>query len=100
MSRYKGEKMKDQQKNNVDIPDILLDGITEKDARELKKRLEENCLTQKWLLRRLKRDFGIEISNSNLSDLFNSRWSVGRNGRRVIFCAMEIITRYESVFEK
>lgn len=85
---------------NSEISEQLLDGITADDARAVKQRLEAHGLTQKWLLQRLKIDYGIDISFSNLSDLFNYRWSVGKNGRKIIYCAREILERYESVFSK
>lgn len=86
----------------VEVSARLLNEITADDARAVKRRLDEHCLSQKWLLRRLRLDYGIELSMSNLCDLFYGRWRISNNkhsnGQRVIFCAREILDRYESVF--
>lgn len=89
-------------KINIEVSERLLEAITEEDARAVKRRLEAAHLSQTWLLYHLEEIYGIKISTSNISDLLNGRWSISRNkhdhGRKIIFCAKEILGRYESVF--
>ena len=87
------------QKIRIEVSDRLLEEITAEDARGVKERLDAHGLSAKWLSARLKDEYGINFkSRSNLCDLLHGRWLAGTNGRRVIFCAREILDRYESVF--
>lgn len=91
------------QEIKVKISERLLDGITLEDATEIRERLEAHSLSLKWLEVKLYEEYGIEFkSRSNLSDLLAGRWAIGnnkhRNGQKVIFCAREILDKYESVF--
>lgn len=91
------------QKISIEISERLLDEITAEDARAVKARLEAAGLSQRWLERRLEEDYGIKfVSRSNLCDLLHGRWAINNgkhnNGRKVIFCAREILERYDSVF--
>ncbi len=88
---------------NVVISERLLEKITVEDASAVKARLDAHSLSIVWLKARLEEEYGIEFkSRSNLSDLLAGRWAIGnnkhRNGRKVIFCAREILDKYESVF--
>ena len=87
------------QKIEVEISERLLDEISADDARALRDRLDAHSLTVTWLKARLADEYGIEFkSRSNLPDLLSGRWLIGNNGRKIIFCAREILDRYESVF--
>ena len=91
------------QKIEVNIPERLLESISSDDARLIKERIEAHSLTITWLKARLYEEYGIEFkSRSNLSDLLAGRWPINKgkhnNGRKIIFCAREILDRYESIF--
>lgn len=92
------------QKIKIEISERLLKEITAEDARAVKARLDAHSLSVKWLEARLYDEYGIEFkSRSNLSELLLGRWKISKgrhsNGRKIIFCAREILDRYESVFQ-
>ena len=91
------------QRIKVKIPERLLSEITAEDAQNVKRRLDAHSLSITWLKARLEEEYGIEFkSRSNLPDLLAGRWSISNNkhnnGRKIIFCAREILDRYESIF--
>ena len=73
--------------------------ITVDDARALKTALDRNRLTQKWLMHRLDRDFGIKIRKSQLSEIMDGKRPLGPKMQRLIWCATRVIEEYESFYK-
>lgn len=73
--------------------------ITVDDARALKVALERNRLTQKWLMHRLDRDFGIKIRKSQLSEIMDGKRPIGPKMQRLIWCSARVIDEYESFYK-
>ena len=73
---------------------------TVEDAKSIKSALERQRLTQKWLLYRLDVDYGVQISASELSELFDGKRPIGKKTSLVIRCAEQIIKEYEDFYRK
>lgn len=78
------------------IPDELLDGISEADAKAIYKKLINHCLTQKWLMFRLNKDYGIKIRKSQFSELIAGKRPIGRQMQLAIYLSRKIIEQYEA----
>ena len=77
------------------VPDELLNGISEADAKEIYKKLIEHCLSQKWLLFRLDKDYGIKMRKSQFSELIAGKRYIGKKMQLAIYLSYEIIESYE-----
>lgn len=82
------------------IPKEFLDVIDVENAKAVKKALDRNRLSQKWLLYRLDQDWGIKLKPSELSELLNGVRTIGPVTQRAIWCAEQVITEYESFYNK
>ena len=77
------------------IPDELLDSISQADAKEIYKKLINHRLTQKWLIYRLNRDYGVRVQYSAFSELITGKRPIGRKMQLVIYLSYKIIEQYE-----
>ena len=73
--------------------------ITVDDARALKVALERNRLTQKWLMFRLDRDFGIKVRKTQMSEIIEGKRPLGPKTQRLIWCSARVIDEYESFYK-
>lgn len=85
--------MKKQDRRNE-----LFELITADNAKEVKYALERNRLTQKWLMHRLDRDFGIVVGKQQLSDVLEGRKPIGSKTQRLIWCCERVIEEYEKYY--
>ena len=85
--------MKKERKNE------LFELITSDDAVEVKRALERNRLTQKWLMFRLDRDFGIKVKKSYLSQIVDGGRQLGPKAQRMIWCCLRVIEEYETFYK-
>lgn len=76
----------------------LFEFVTFDNARAVKSALDKNRLTQKWLIFRLDRDFGIKVNKQQLSDILEGRKSLGRKTQRLIWCCERVIEEYEKFY--
>lgn len=72
--------------------------ITTDDATTARERLERNRLTQKWLIFRLDRDWGIRVKKSQLSEILDGKRALGPKTQKLIWCCLRIIDEYESFY--
>ena len=77
----------------------FFDYIGVDDATAVKKALERNRLTHKWLMHRLDRDFGIKVNRSYLSSVIEGKRAIGPKTQRLIWCAHRVIEEYESFYK-
>ena len=82
------------------IPQEFLAVIDAENARAVKAALDRNRLSQKWLLWRLDQDWGFKLKPSELSELLYGKRPVGPKMQRVLWCAEQIITEYESFYNE
>lgn len=73
--------------------------ITTDDAAAVRERLERNRLTQKWLIFRLDRDWGIQVKKSQFSEILDGKRALGPKTQRLIWCCLRIIDEYESFYK-
>lgn len=76
----------------------LFELVTMDDARAVKIALERNRLTQKWLMHRLDRDFGIKVKKNQFSDILEGRKSLGLKTKRLIWCCERVLEEYEKYY--
>ena len=72
--------------------------ITPDDAATVRARLDRNRLTQKWLIFRLDRDWGISVKSSQLSEILDGKRPLGPKTQRLIWCCLKIIEEYEKFY--
>lgn len=84
----------------VNIPQEFLNLIGIENAKAVKKALDRHRLSQKWLLYRLDRDWGIKPKPSELSELLNGKRPIGSAMQMVIWCAEQVIAEYEGFYNK
>ena len=77
-----------------------INGIGAHEAAKVKKALDEERLSQKWLLYRLDCDYGLKLVNAQLSETLSCKRAVGSKTQTVIFRSMQIIDKYRSVFPR
>ena len=65
--------------------------ITADDAATARERLERNRLTQKWLIFRLDRDWGIRVKKSQLSEILDGKRALGPKTQKLIWCCLRIL---------
>lgn len=75
-----------------------LDEISVADAKRVGRALFEYRLTQGWLILRLNRDWGIQIRQSQLSEVIAGKRELGPKMRLVIWCAQQVIAQYEEFY--
>ena len=85
-------------KKRTNIQNELFELVTVDTARAVKDALERNRLTQKWLIFRLDKDFGIQIQKSVLSEVFEGKRPIGKKMQRMLWCAERVIEEYESFY--
>lgn len=85
-------------KKRTNIQNELFELVTVDTARAVKEALERNRLTQKWLIFRLDKDFGIKIQKTALSEVFEGKRSIGKKMQRMLWCAERVIEEYESFY--
>ncbi len=69
-------------------------------AKEIKTALARNVLTQRWLMHRLDRDWGIKVNYAALSDVLEGKRPIGRKMQRMLWCADQIIKEYEEFYKE
>lgn len=77
----------------------LFDLIDMDDVAQIKKKLERNRLSYKWLIHRLNRDFGIKVKPAFLSQVMEGRKALGPKTRRMIWCCLRVVEEYESFYK-
>lgn len=82
------------------IPKEFIDAIGVENAKAVKKALDRHCLSQKWLIFRLDQEWGIKLKPSELSELLNGIRPMGPVTQRAIWCAEQVVARYESFYNK
>ncbi len=83
---------------NKDFKNEMFELVTVDDARAVKAALERDRLTQKWLIFRLDRDFGIKIKKAQLSAVLDGKRPMGKKTQRLIWCAQRVIEEYERFY--
>lgn len=78
------------------IFDDLLDSISVADAKDVYNKLIEHHLTQKWLLYRLNRDYGIKVFETSFSQILTGQRPIGKKMQLVIYLSHKIIEQYEA----
>lgn len=84
----------------VNVPQEFLDVIGVDNAKAVKKALDRNRLSQKWLLWRLDQDWGLKLKPSELSELLYGKRTVGPKMQKVLWCAEQVLAEYESFYNK
>lgn len=74
--------------------------MNELHAKAIKAALLRHHLTQRWLLHRLDRDWGIKVSYVVLSDVLEGKRPIGRKMQRMLWCAGQIIKEYEEFYKE
>lgn len=82
------------------VPREFLEVMGVENARAVKAALDRNRLSQKWLLWRLDQDWGLKIKPSEFSELLYGKRTVGPKMQRVLWCAEQVITEYESFYKE
>ena len=82
----------------IKAPQEFLEVIGIENAKAVKKALDRNVLSQKWLLHRLDRDWGLQLKPSELSEVLYGKRPVGPKMQKVIWCAEQVIAEYESFY--
>ena len=82
------------------VPREFLEVMSVENAKAVKAALDRNRLSQKWLLWRLDQDWGLKLKPSELSELLYGKRPVGPKMQRVLWCAEQIITEYESFYKE
>ena len=73
--------------------------MTVDDAARVRERLDKNRLSQKWLLFRLDRDWGIQVKRSQLSEIIDGKRPIGPKTQRLIWCCLKVIEEYEKFYK-
>lgn len=76
----------------------LFESVTPLDAKAIKVALGRNGLTQKWLMIRLDRDFGIKVRKNQLSEIIDGKRPMGKKTQRLIWCCERVIEEYEGFY--
>lgn len=72
--------------------------MTLDDAAAVRERLDRNRLTQKWLIFRLDRDWGISVKKSQLSEILDGKRALGPKTQKLIWCSLRVIDEYERFY--
>ena len=72
--------------------------MTLDDAAAVRERLDRNRLTQKWLIFRLDRDWGISVRKSQLSEILDGKRALGPKTQKLIWCSLRVIDEYERFY--
>ena len=78
---------------------VAFELMTVDDATRVRERLDKNRLSQKWLLFRLDRDWGIQVRKSQLSEILDGKRALGPKTQRLIWCCHRVIEDYESFYK-
>ena len=82
---------KNQKKSSYEL-------MTLDDASAVRERLDRNRLTQKWLIFRLDRDWGISVKKSQLSEILDGKRALGPKTQKLIWCSLRVIDEYERFY--
>ena len=82
---------KNQKKSSYEL-------MTLDDAAAVRARLDRNRLTQKWLIFRLDRDWGISVKKSQLSEILDGKRALGPKTQKLIWCSLRVIDEYERFY--
>lgn len=82
---------KNQKKSSYEL-------MTLDDAVAVRERLDRNRLTQKWLIFRLDRDWGISVKKSQLSEILDGKRALGPKTQKLIWCSLRVIDEYERFY--
>ena len=82
----------------INIPQEFLEVIGVDNAKAVKKALDRNRLSQKWLLWRLDQDWGLKLKPSEICELLYGKRPMGPKMQKAIWCAERIIAEYEGFY--
>ena len=69
-------------------------------VREIRAKLDRNYLSVQWLVYRLFRDHGLDISRSGLSHILGGERTKGERTEQIIDACEQILAAYEAVYNR